>query len=84
MARVQPFPTRRPDLELLCYPTGVRPPEVVAGRPAGYFALAQLPTGTYTVTVAQSGRVVETAVVRVTAGGTVTQDLTLPSAGGGG
>nr|WP_297428700.1 carboxypeptidase regulatory-like domain-containing protein [uncultured Actinotalea sp.] len=56
----------------------------VAGRPAGYFALAQLPTGTYTVTVAQSGRVVETAVVRVTAGGTVTQDLTLPSAGGGG
>lgn len=53
----------------------------VAGRPAGYYALAQLPSGTYTVTVSQSGRVVETAVVRVTAGGTVTQDLSLPGAG---
>lgn len=53
----------------------------VAGRPTGYYALAQLPSGTYTVSVSQSGRVVETAVVRVTAGGTVTQDLTLPGGG---
>lgn len=53
----------------------------VAGRPTGYYALAQLPTGTFTVTVSQAGRVVETAVVRVTAGGTVSQDLTLPGAG---
>lgn len=53
----------------------------VAGRPTGYYALAQLPSGTYTVTLSQAGRVVETAVVRVTAGSTVTQDLSLPGAG---
>lgn len=54
---------------------------VVPGRPAGYYALAQLPTGTYTVTLSQAGRVVETAVVAVTAGATVTQDLRLPGGG---
>lgn len=53
----------------------------VAGRPTGYYALAQLPSGSYTVTLSQAGRVVETAVVRVTAGGTVTQDLRLPGGG---
>ena len=52
-----------------------------SGTPAGYYSFAQLPPGAYSVTVSQGGVVVSTAVVNVTAGATVSQDLTLPGAG---
>ncbi|WP_448071459.1 carboxypeptidase regulatory-like domain-containing protein [Georgenia yuyongxinii] len=43
----------------------------------GYYLVADLPPGTYTVSVAQGGRVVATALVPVTAGTTAGQDLGL-------
>ncbi|MBN9328365.1 MAG: carboxypeptidase regulatory-like domain-containing protein, partial [Cellulomonas sp.] len=52
-----------------------------AGTPAGYYSFVQLPPGSYSVSVSQGGVVVSTAVVSVTAGGTVSQDLSLPGAG---
>lgn len=52
-----------------------------AGTPTGYYSFGQLPPGAYSITVSEAGRVVTTAVVTVTAGGTVTQDLTIPAAG---
>ncbi|MCL3861865.1 carboxypeptidase-like regulatory domain-containing protein [Actinotalea sp. K2] len=51
----------------------------VAGRSAGDYVFAQLPPGTYAVTLSRSGRVVETAVVAVQAGGSASQDLRLPA-----
>lgn len=51
------------------------------GTPAGYYSFVQLPPGSYSVSVSQGGVVVSTAVVTVTAGGTVSQDLSLPGAG---
>lgn len=53
----------------------------VSGRATGYYAFVQLPPGAYSVTLSAAGRVVTTAVVTVTAGGTVTQDLTMPAGG---
>ncbi|MCV2395223.1 carboxypeptidase regulatory-like domain-containing protein [Actinotalea sp. M2MS4P-6] len=53
----------------------------VAGSPSGFYSFAQLPPGSYSVTLSSGGRVVATAVVTVTAGSTVTQDLTLPAGG---
>ena len=52
-----------------------------AGTPTGYYSFGQLPPGAYSVTVSEAGRVVETAVVTVVAGSTITQDLTIPAAG---
>lgn len=49
-----------------------------AGRPAGFYAFTGLAPGTYTVMLARSGQVVETAVVTVVAGGTASQDLRWP------
>ncbi|MPV87297.1 hypothetical protein GB882_01345, partial [Georgenia ruanii] len=57
--------------------TTTRP--ATGGQPArpGYYLFADLPPGTYTVSVAQGGRVVATALVPVSAGKTVPQDLGL-------
>jgi hypothetical protein len=45
------------------------------GRGAGTYLLADLPAGTWTVTVTNGGPVLATAVVKVTPGGSVVQDL---------
>lgn len=49
-----------------------------AGRPAGFYMFTGLPPGSYTVMLTRSGQAVETAVVTVVAGGTVSQDLRWP------
>ncbi|QDB79136.1 carboxypeptidase regulatory-like domain-containing protein [Georgenia wutianyii] len=58
--------------------TTTRPPSSPGGaNTPGYYLFADLPAGTYTVSVAIDGRVESTGVVRVTAGATASRNLAL-------
>jgi Carboxypeptidase regulatory-like domain len=50
---------------------------VTASTPGGGYTVAQLPSGTYSVTYSLSGYAPQTALVKLTAGQTVTQDVAL-------
>jgi hypothetical protein len=50
---------------------------VTASTPGGGYIVAQLPSGTYSVTYSLSGYAPQTALVKLTAGQTVTQDVAL-------
>ena len=50
---------------------------VTASSPAGGYSLAQLPPGTYSVTYSLSGYASQTALIKLMAGQTATQDIAL-------
>jgi len=58
--------------------TTTRPPSAPGGAATpGYYLFADLPAGTYTVSVSIDGRVESTGVVQVSAGSTASRDLAL-------
>ncbi len=54
---------------------------VTASTPGGGYTLAQLPPGTYSVTYSLSGYASQTALIKLAAGQTVTQDIALVPSG---
>ena len=55
--------------------------EASGSVPAGGYVIDQLPVGVYTVTATTNAGSTVTALVRVSAGATVSQDFTLPGTG---